>query len=327
MTSGLDSQDLLHPLTIGNIVNAGLRLYKQQFKPYLGVAALSTLWLIVPFGVAIALAIGFLALSPDSYSLLGLIIPAWLVLFFYCLGRYLANAAAISRLAYQELIHQPESVQAARRYTNLRQRSFLGANLLIGLIYMTVFITMYLVGTVSIAFLFVATGGLAFLQNPGSALLVNPFLMVFSVLIVVAAVLLQLLIACWFWVRFAIAELPLAIEPATTVTQSIGRSWTLTRRNVWRIFMVLLITLLITLPVQIVAQSSVGLVNGAVAAFLPEDSGGFLVVSQLILVTLGLVISIVLLPLWQTIKAVIYYDLRSRHEGLDLVVADLPVDS
>lgn len=28
-------------------------------------------------------------------------------------------------------------------------------------------------------------------------------------------------------------------------------------------------------------------------------------------------------PIWQTVKAVVYYDLRSRHEGLDLQLRDL----
>jgi hypothetical protein len=34
------------------------------------------------------------------------------------------------------------------------------------------------------------------------------------------------------------------------------------------------------------------------------------------------VLSIVILPLWQIIKAVIYYDLRGRREGLGLQLRD-----
>lgn len=34
---------------------------------------------------------------------------------------------------------------------------------------------------------------------------------------------------------------------------------------------------------------------------------------------------VLILPFWQTVKAVVYYDLRSRHEGLGLQLRDYDI--
>ncbi|MGG6294541.1 glycerophosphoryl diester phosphodiesterase membrane domain-containing protein [Leptolyngbya sp. AN02str] len=325
MTPGLEPQPLPQPLTIGNIVNAGFRLYTTRLKPYLKVAAIGSLWLMLPWLLAIVVAI-FYATVRDYWAWLGLIIPALLVVLFMSLTRYLAESAAIARLAYGELINQPETVQAARRYTSSRKWSFFGVNMLLGLMFTAVFVAMYLLAALCVVVIFAATGGVDFLLNPGPAAAVNPGLLVLTGLIVLVVLLLLLLIASWFSVRFAIAELPLAIEPGLTATQSIGRSWNLTNRNVWRIFLVMFVTLLITLPVQLVLQIVLALVQGAIASFVPSDSPSFVLFSNLIALPLGIGVGILLLPLWQTIKAVIYYDLRSRSEGIDLVLNNIPQD-
>jgi hypothetical protein len=51
-------------------------------------------------------------------------------------------------------------------------------------------------------------------------------------------------------------------------------------------------------------------------------SAGFQILSFMVGYVLGLVSGAVFLPFWQAIKAVIYYDLRSRREGLGLQMRD-----
>jgi hypothetical protein len=55
---------------------------------------------------------------------------------------------------------------------------------------------------------------------------------------------------------------------------------------------------------------------------IPDDGTGFSVLMLAATYAIGLAASVIVLPLWQTIKAVIYYDLRSRREGLGLQLRD-----
>jgi len=321
MASTPDTPDPLQPMTVGNVVNTGFRLYSSNLKPYLTVAAIATGWALVPW-VVLAPIVFFYATAQRFYSLLGLIIPAWFVLLLVCSTYYLANAAAIARLAFTELTNRPESPHESRRYTRSRRWSFLLLSVLIGLIFFGISIVMYILAALCVVAIFAAMGGAEFLRNPTSAALVNPTLIVLTVLIVLSVIAIFLLMILWLGVRFGIADLPLAMEPGIAATDGIGRSWELTRGNVWRLVLIFTVTGLITLPIQVLVQLVVGLAQEASTLLVAENSFGFVAISYLFTTIFGLLSGIVLLPLWQSMKAVIYYDLRSRREGLDLELRD-----
>lgn len=322
MTSSFDTQDPIEPMTVGNVVNTGFRLYTTNWKPYLQVAAIATLWAIVPWLLLLPLAVLFLSID-NSLGLLALVVPAWLVLFLVCAARYLSNSAAISRLSFNELTHQPESPSQAQRFTGSRKWSFILLNVLIGLIFTVILVVLYIVAAICIAAILAAMGGLEFLMNPTSAAAVNPTLIVLSILILLGVVLIVILAFVWFGVRFAIADLPLAVEPQISATDAINRSWELTRNNVWRIFLVLTVTTIIAFPLQAIAQVLGTTMQEVLTAVLPNESAPLLIFSAILGTIISLLISIVLLPLWQSMKAVIYYDLRSRREGIDIALRDV----
>jgi hypothetical protein len=308
-------------MTVGNVVNTGFKLYTSNFKPYLKVAAIATLWALLPWLVLLPL-IAFFATVQDYYSTLGLLIPAWLVLLILCSTRYLAGAAAIARLAFGELTQQPETPQQAQRFTHSRKWGFLILTIIVGLIFLGVTLAMYILAAIFIVAIFAIMGGVDFLRNPASAALVNPTLIVTSGLIVLMVIVVFTLIMAWFSVRFSVADLSLAIEPGIGASQSIGRSWELTRKGVWRIFLILMVTGIITIPVQVLVQIVMGLVQEATTLLFPPSSTNFVVFTTALSVVLALLSGIFLLPLWQSMKAVIYYDLRTRREGLDLELRD-----
>jgi len=321
MTFDSNPSDLTQPLSVGNVVNGGFRLYRSNLKPYLKVSAIGTLWALIPV-LAIIPVVLFYVTTQRYYNLLGLIVPAWLLLVAYCSAQYMANSAAIARLAFGELINQPETIKAAYRYTSARKWSFVGMGALLSLLYFGVALGMYLIAAILIVIMFASIGGAEFLRSPASAAVINPGLAIFAGLVILAIVLMFIVVFTWFSVRFCVAELPLSVEREATATKTIGRSWELTQKSVWRIFIILLVTFLVTLPIQFLVQVVATMAQGAIAAFYPQESSIFLALTYAFTYLLGLATGIIVMPLWQTIKAVIYYDLRSRREGLGLQLRD-----
>lgn len=322
MTPSFDTPEPIEPMTVGNVVNTGFRLYSTNWKVYLQIAALATLWAIIPWLVLLPLAIFFFA-AQDYFNLLFLLVPAWLVLLLFCFARYLGESAAIARLAFNELTNQDETLPQTKRFTRARQWSFLLLSILIGLIFTVILIALYILAAICIVAIFAAMGGTAFLLNPAPAAAVNPTLIVLSILILLGVIIIFLVLLTWFGVRFAVADLPLAIEPRITATDAISRSWELTRRNVWRIFLVLTVTTIIAFPLQAVVQVLGSVIQEALLTVVPPDSFAFIGFTYILSVIISLAVGILLLPLWQSMKAVIYYDLRSRREGIDIVLRDL----
>lgn len=321
MASSSDLPPPIQPLSIGNVVNAGFRLYSANLKPYLRLAAVATAWMLLPIVISVV-AVLFFTAQQQYINALWLVVPALLVLLVFCSAKYLANSAAICRMAFGELTHQPEPWRTAAAYTNGRKWRFFLMSLLLFLIFFALTIASYLGLGIVLVILLVAAGGAEFFSNPASAALANPALLGVGGLMLLILLLALVAFFIWLSVRFSISEVPLAIEPGITASQSIGRSWELTLKNVWRIFLILFVTFLVTLPIQLLVQLVITAAQEGILTVFPEDSPSFLALSTLFSYLVGLVSGIVILPLWQAIKAVVYYDLRSRREGLDLQLRD-----
>lgn len=321
MSPSVESPDPLQPMTVGNIVNTGFRLYTTNLQPYLKVAAIATLWAMLPW-LALLPLVGFFAVIQSGYSLLALLIPAWFVLLAFCMAHYLAGSGAIARLAFTELTGTPETPKQSQRFTSRRKWSFLILSILVGLIFFGITLVMSLLGIIFVTALFAAMGGLDFLQNPEAAPFVNPTLFFASGLVILLVILVFLVMLYWLVVRFFIAEVPLAIEDGIGPAQSIGRSWELTQRGFWRILLVSLVTSILAFPLQAVVQVMANLIQDGITLVFPEESAIGLFLIGIVSLVLGLGFGILLLPLWQSMKAVIYYDQRTRREGLDLQLRD-----
>ncbi|WOB43968.1 DUF975 domain-containing protein [Thermoleptolyngbya oregonensis NK1-22] len=324
-SSGPNSPDLTQPLTVGNAVNVGFRLYGAKLKPYLWLATRSTLWVLLPIMLAIALGL-FYATTQRYFATLGLVIPAWVVLMVFCSARSYSLSAAIARLGFGDLTQQPESIESACRYTRARQWQFLWVYVLLFLLGAAVSLLFYIVAAVVVVVMLVFVGGTDFLLNPQSAALVNPGLILLAFLVFLGIVGLLIWMLTWFSIRFSVPDLPLAVEPGLKATQSLGRSWELTHKNVGRIFLILLVTWSATIPLQFVIQIVLGIAQKAIVRIYPENSPlyGLLTFGSSFLISL--LLGIFTMPLWQSIKATIYYDLRRRREGLGLQLSNPELD-
>lgn len=302
-------------LTPGNVVSAGLRLYRDHLKVYFSIAFRATLWSLLPFLLFIPIIPTLIASNQVNIPSILLLVVISIPLFFYCFAKYVANSALISRLAFRELVAQPESLPEARRYVDRKFWIFLRTNLLYFLIYIGMTLGFYLaIGLIAIIF-----GVITYTTKN------NPAIVMLMVLIGIIAFGFVLSFLIRFFTRLSLVEVPLAIEPNLNARQTIGRSFALTKGYVGRIFLILTVGVLVSIPIYIVSQIAVSIIQSMLLKIMQTSptSINFQIISLIVSYVLGLTIGVFVIPFWQSIKAVIYYDLRTRQEGIDLQLREL----
>jgi uncharacterized RDD family membrane protein YckC len=309
-------------LTIGDIVTIGLQLYRRHAREYLTIIAAAALWVVLPLLASIVLVI--VAASIESPGLGILAIIAGIVLFLWGMARYLAAAGAICRRSYYYLTHQDESVEDTQRYVKGRMWGFWRIAMVQGLLLMAVVVGLYIVLTIGVVIIFMGIGGVEMLQpggaiNPATAAIVGlVFLLVSLALIVIGVYGMY-----WFIIRFILAEVGYAVDSTMPAMTSLGRSWSLTTRNARRVGSGVAMVILISLPIQVLAQVTSGLATAVVLVLLPDDSSpAYASVTFLLSYAMGILLGLVLLPLWQSVKAVMFYDLVERRDGRSLDLGD-----
>ncbi|MEQ8386501.1 MAG: hypothetical protein RH949_29515 [Coleofasciculus sp. A1-SPW-01] len=249
----------MKPLSVGNVVSAGLRLYRDRFKLYFGLAFQAFLWGIVPiYGWA------------KLYQIQGI----------------------ISRHAISEFAEQPETIESIRNQLDRKMWDFWTAQILIGLI--------------------------AFAVNFGLSIVSGIIVGIASSLEAIIN-LVTLGIYLWVYAHFFITELPLAVEGNIKPKAAINRSWELSKGFVPNIMGIIAVGTLITIPLGLIVFIPILI---TIPTVLINPSPEALITALGMLVPL-LVISfacmgLLVMPFWQIIKALIYYDLRNRREGTGL---------
>jgi len=288
MPKNLSSSGQTGPLSVGNVVSASLRIYRDNFKLYFGLAWVASLWLLVP-------------------------IYGW--------AKYSAISALISRLAFGEVREKPETVSDARREVNPRMWRFFWAGILAFLIYIGVYVTLLVVLTIGMAIVVFLAAMIttAILGGAAAAMWQN---YVIPALVAVTFIAFFIIIYIRIIFRLFIVELPLAIENNIGATSAIGRSWQLSKGSVGRILWIFIVGVLVSLPITIVQQILSTIVQSVLTAVLGAKSGMFFLVYYLLILPLSFGSNALVTPFWQAMKAIIYYDLRSRKEGLGLQIRD-----
>ncbi|WP_414517871.1 hypothetical protein [Nostoc sp. PCC 9305] len=276
MSENFGSSGQIQPLSIGNVVSAAVRLYRSHLKTYLNLAAIAHLWVLVP-------------------------VYGW--------AKYAAISGLISRLAFGELIYQPESVQTARSHVNPRLWSFLRVAFQVGISLLIIYIGLAIVGGVLASLIGVALGGI--LGSSG--------IIVITTLAIIVTAGIILLGLTWFYSRWIVAEVPLAVEENINGGESVARSWELTKASVFRIQGIVLVAFIVTLPLVFV-------LNYIPSLFLIKLEPGTAIYSIVYIISVigSLIGGVLVMPFWQALKAVLYLDLRSRREGLGLQLREPP---
>jgi MFS family permease len=308
--------DPVGTLSIGNVITTSTILYKSNFKRYFQVSLRATGWLLVILLSMVVAGIvgGFLYFSTQSWLITMAVGLGWIGVFLYLAAKYATDRAVICRLAYQELIEVPETVAVATQQLVPRTWSFLRLSWLVSF-YMFIIAA---IGYLSLALLVIAITAISIygLKLPAE----NPLLIISVALLVIGAFLLWLVILFRFYAYWLVAELPLAVEQTKSARSSIKRSQQLVKTSTQRVLLIITIAFLLTIPINTIGNGSsfIGQIMSSVSTDASTQAMGYLLTFVGFLI--NLVSELFLMPFWQVIKAIIYYDLRNRREGGDLVI-------
>ncbi len=285
------TQRFARPLSLGNVMSAGITLYRSHLKSYLGISIKAHLWAFVP-------------------------VYGW--------AKFETLKAAIARHAFQELVNEPEPLQTSQELLRPKLWGFWVIQFLVGMIFFGV----QTVVNVGFQLLSIPLSAIFSEVDPRFSL---PFVLLLSILPLTFFV---LFILAYLWIvsRLFVPELPYAIEENLDLIKAIERSWKLTGgRSVWQIMLIICVIAVIITPLYILAIIPPFLVLFPVISMVSDPiAGTSQIVSAIAIVLLVLLIWLILylfvsacvLPLWQALKAVIYYDIRVRKEGFGLTLGD-----
>lgn len=128
------------------------------------------------------------------------------------------------------------------------------------------------------------------------------------------------LVGSYLSIKFSVASPAMVLENLG-VFAAIGRSWSLTRGNFWRLFGINILTAIIT---SIVAGIFGGIAGALGAIFVvvgsssPEDVIASLNTTYILTMVTSTIAQLLILPFTSSVNALLYIDLRMRKEGLDV---------
>lgn len=294
------------PLNIGNTINTAFRLYRDRFQTYVFFAVRACLWSLLPLVLQLILSqLLYQTITPEQGSDIGLRLFLFPIQIFSA-AKYLFNSAVISRLAFQDIIYQPETAGQAEKKVKPKMWRLWWMQVLIGLL------------------------GAAIILAITLSLMLVSFIPILGVLLILLASFCLPFFFLWLSARIYIAELPLVIEDDLGSWQAIKRGWHLTKNSAWRIVGVIFIASLLIIPVY--------LLSGALASIpfwvnfssfysslesvedwqtLTENPLFFQQMAMFYygLITVFVLLNILLVPFWQSLKSVIYNHLLDQKKN------------
>lgn len=280
--AGLAAGLLGERLTVGDFATSAWNIYRQRFKSFLRISLQANLWLLVP-------------------------VYGW--------AKFCAGLGLIARLAFNEASARPEPLSDTRRIAEANQWNILLAGFLC-------FLIMGGVGGAALLAGAILMGIVAAIAGVGDAL--SPAVGLIFGFLALVGVLLWFAGLSWLVARLFTIELPLMVEERPDPAKAISRSWQLTKSSAWRIVTITFVTGLLTFPIgfilQIVLLVGAGLL-AALGSSVPALAELAAVLTFALNIALSIVPSILFMPFWQTLKSLVYADLRDRREGLGLQIA------
>ncbi len=285
----------IEPLNIGNTINTAFRLYRDRFQTYVFFAVRACLWSLLPLILQLILSqLLYQTITPEQGSDIGLRLFLFPVQIFSA-AKSLFNSAVISRLAFQDIIYQPETSGQAEKKVKPKMWRLWWMQVLI-----------FLLGAAII---------LPITLSPG---LVSGVIPILGVLLILLASFCLPVFFLWLSARICIAELPLVIEDNLGSWQAIKRGWHLTKNSAWRIVGVIFIASLLIIPVYIlsVALASIPFwFNSSEDWQTLAENPLFFQQMAMFLTTIFLLLNTLLVPFWQSLKSVIYNHLLDQKKN------------
>lgn len=289
--SDMSHPHLMQPLSIGNVVNLGVYLYRSHLKLYFKLAVTAYLWLLVP-------------------------IYGW--------AKFYTISGLLSRLAFKALIGHPENLKFAKQQVKRQLWNFFLTTILVTLIVIILFIVFYTLLSLVAGILYLAVALILGLSQTISV--ATPLNTLLFGLIIVPTAIAVYLSPFWFYSFFFITDLPLALEKSVNSFLAIKQSWQITYRYIRRILGIILVSVLVTLPLLILTWFICSLLMSFIlGTFFPsilDNTENDFFVGSFLIAIVNILTGLLTMPFWQAVKAVTYYDIRCRKEGVDLKLSN-----
>jgi hypothetical protein len=308
---------LKQPLSIGDVVSVALAITRQRWPLFCGISLRAVAWLTIPAlgGVLAAVMVSSTRRSPGLEVLAGVV---WLVASLYCFGKYLSNAGLISRLVFNDLTQTEETVKDAARVTRSLTWSYLGTSLIVllitGVVAFALGFGFFLLLVVTLGLIVVTIGG------PGALNPTSPIMGFFAVVVIIISL---LLILGYFTALVSVlspyffSDVPLSVETKLGSIGTIRRSRALSKKSRFRIMTIMTVGVLVTLPINAIGQF-VALIPFALDRSGGASAGLATALSSMLNLVVTLGITLLTMGFWQSVKAVLYFDLLNSKEGLGL---------
>lgn len=275
------TSDLLRPMSIGDILDGAVRLYRSNFRLLIGIVA----WAYVP--------IIFLTLAYPSVTFGRLRLQGILMIF---ISGFLLPAVATVAIS-ERILNRKISVIGSYLRVGKRLFPLIGAMLLVVMFVMLIILGLSIALYLLTEFVDSTVWGTRF---PGT-LAITAIIIVFIPIMVFSA--LTLAVRLLFTLQAVVIE-------GSKATRAIGRSRELAKGSFWKILAVLALVLIAVFLVHF----SFGFVGGAVV-----DALGRLSTVWIFIARTG-IINLLLQPFQIAVIVLLYYDMRVRKEGYDLEV-------
>lgn len=287
----------IEPLNIGNTINTAFRLYRDRFPTYVFFAVRACLWSLLPLVLQLILSqLLYQTITPEEGSDIGLRLFLFPVQIFSA-AKSLFNSAVISRLAFQDIIYQPETAGQAEKKVKPKMWRLWWMQVLLGLL------------------------GAAIILPIMLSLVLVSFIPILGVLLILLASFCLAFFFLWLSARICIAELPLVIEDNLGSWQAIKRGWHLTKNSAWRIVGVIFIASLLIIPVYLLSRALASIPfwfnSSEDWQTLAENPLFFQQMAMFSygLITVFVLLSTLLVPFWQSLKSVIYNHLLDQKKN------------
>ena len=307
----------LRPLSIGDIYQGAFAAIKTNARTMFGFTA-------ALLGVVLVISIA------TNYAIINLVLPNYLspsspyaAVFtslsgsFSQLGGSLLQALATVLLSGLIIVAVSRSVlgrvASSKEVWERTKSKFLpliGLNIIISIISGLMMI-------IGIAVFFALLASAASTANTDREFLQDLSIMLVGLFILMV---ISALVGSYLSIKFSVASPAMVLENLG-VFAAIGRSWSLTRGNFWRLFGINILTAIIT---SMVAGIFVGIADALGAIFIvvgsssPEDVIASLNTTYILVMVMSTIAQLLILPFTSSVNALLYIDLRMRKEGLDV---------
>ena len=253
--------------TVGNTITVSVAIYRQNWRQYLKLSLIAHLWLLVP-------------------------VYGW--------ARYFAIAAWISKLSFSEQAKNLDSIERKQyfKFDSLTRLTIIGIStifipLIVGNIIM---IPLAIILPIIFKLLLQFPEAIKFIESDNGFLLLGYF-----------ALFVCYLIWTSIYARLFVTDLTYGnyLKNHRICPYPINRSYVITKNNVLKIYKIIWLTFLISLPVYLIMFICVFAITFFMYAIQSEKS--YLLV--FFFPTIVLLAHILLLPLWQSVKAVVFHQL------------------